>query len=261
MKIVLIGTGNVAAVLSKKLQAAGHTIAGVFGRNHIAAAVLADASGAPACPDLKRITQEADLYIIAVADQALTGHEIHLQLTSQLVVHTAGAVSMEVLKNMSSAYGVLYPFQTIRKEVEPLPDIPLLIDANTVAAKDQLAALAGTISKKVIEANDSQRMQYHLCAVATNNFSNYLYVLAEAYCHKHGLDFSLLLPLIDETAHRLHRFSPRLVQTGPASRKDMATIQHHLIMLNKDPEFKSLYQLFSDEILRYPWDQELGIGN
>jgi predicted short-subunit dehydrogenase-like oxidoreductase (DUF2520 family) len=253
MKIVVIGTGNVAVVLAKKLKVAGHTIVQVFGRNRAAAALLAHTCGATPCSEWKAIEQEADLYIIAVADQALTGHEIHLQLTDQLVVHTAGTVSIEMLKSMSASYGVLYPYQTIRKEVEPLPDIPFLIDANTDTAKEKLFALAKTISQKVIMANDTQRMQYHLCAVMTNNFSNYLYVLGEDYCHKHGLDFSNLLPLIDQTAQRLHQFSPRLVQTGPAARKDMMTIQHHLNLLKEEPALKNLYKTFSDDILLYPW--------
>jgi predicted short-subunit dehydrogenase-like oxidoreductase (DUF2520 family) len=253
MKIVLIGTGHVAFVLAGKLKAAGHTILQVFGRNHEATAILADICGAIHCSEWKDIEHEADLYIIAVADQALTGNAVHLQLTNQLVVHTAGSVSIDVLKNMSASYGVLYPFQTIRKEVEPLPDIPFLIDANTSAAKEKLFALAKTISQKVIMANDTQRMQYHFCAVMTCNFSNYLYVLAEDYCNKHGLDFSSLLPLIDQTARRLHQFSSRLVQTGPAIRKDMVTIQQHLNLLHEEPALKNLYSIFSDGILQYLW--------
>jgi predicted short-subunit dehydrogenase-like oxidoreductase (DUF2520 family) len=251
MNIVLIGTGNVAVVLSKKLKAAAHTILQVYGRNHIAASLLAAKLGAGACFSLKDITQEAAVYIIAVSDSALAANNIHLALKDQLVVHTAGAVSIEILKTMSSAYGVLYPLQTICKETQPLPDIPFLIDANNNKAKELLEVLAKSISSKIIFANDEQRMQYHLCAVITNNFSNYLYTLAQDYCNKNGLAFSMLLPLIDETASRLHYFSAAAVQTGPAIRKDLGTIQHHLNLLNEEPALKNLYKIFSDEILHY----------
>jgi len=253
MRIVLAGTGNVAVVLSKKLKAAGHSIVQVYGRNHIAAAVLADKCGASTCFSPQDITQQADLYIIAIADKALIAGAVQLPLKDQLVVHTAGSVSMEVLKKMSSSYGVLYPYQTIRKEVDPLPEIPFMIDANSVAAREKLAALAGSIASKLIVANDEQRMQYHLCAVMTVNFGNYLYVLAEDFCNKHGLDFSMLLPLADETVGRMHHFSPRRVQTGPAIRKDNSTIEHHLRLLKQEPALLHLYKLFSDEMLRYPW--------
>ena len=86
-----------------------------------------------------------------------------------------------------------------------------------------------------------------------NNFSNYLYVLAEDYCNKHGLAFRSLLPLLDETSRRLHQFSPRQVQTGPAARKDILTMQNHLALLQDEPELAAFYQLFSRHIMAYKW--------
>jgi len=256
MQIVIIGTGNTATVLSKKLKAAGHVIVQVYGRNREAAASLASTLHTASCSAWNDITQDAALYLIALADQALPG-AVHLQLKDQLLVHTAGAVSMEVLKNMSRNYGVFYPLQTISKEMEPLPDIPLLIDGNSDKVKEELIALAKTISEKVSIANDAERIKYHMCAVMTNNFSNYLYVLAADYCKKHGLNFSNLLPLINETASRLHHFSPRVVQTGPAARKDMSTIQRHLNLLNEEPELKKMYSFFTDQMLRFEWTKEV----
>jgi len=253
MQIVIIGTGNTATVLGRKLHAAGHGIVEVFGRNPQAAASLAAALNARPCSEWASVTTSADLYIIAIADKALAAKEIHLQLKDQLVVHTAGAVSIAVLKNISTAYGVLYPYQTLRKEIETLPEIPLLVDANNDTARNTLFQLAKTISEKVSFANDEERMKYHLCAVICNNFSNYLYVLTEDYCKRNGLLFSNLLPLIDETARRLHHFSPRVVQTGPAIRKDNMSIERHQQLLNDDPALQHLYRLFSEEILKYPW--------
>ena len=253
MQIVIIGTGNTATVLGKKLLAAGHDIVQVYGRSQAAATELAEQLNAQSCSAWDAIYQQAALYIVAIADKALAGGEVHLQLTDQLVVHTAGAVSMEVLKNISPNYGVLYPLQTIRKEVDPMPDIPLLIDGSTIAAKETIAALAKTIAQKVSYSNDAARIQYHLCAVMTNNFSNYLYTLTEEYCKKNGLHFSHLLPLIDETARRLHRFSPRNIQTGPAIRKDVGTIEQHLGLLENDPALKKMYRFFSDQMMDFDW--------
>ena len=250
MQIVIIGTGNTATVVSKKLKAAGHSIIQVFGRNPEAAALLAGQLNAAACSAWNAITIDAELYIIALADKAITTDTIQLRLKDQLVVHTAGAVSMDILKKISSSYGVLYPFQSIRKEIEILPDIPLLIDASSDAAKEKLMALAKTISFSVRFADDATRMKYHLCAVMTNNFSNYLYAVTEDYCKKQALDFHFLLPLIDETARRLHHFSPRSVQTGPAIRGDMTTIEHHLQLLKDEPELQKIYSFFTEQILR-----------
>ena len=219
MKIVLIGTGNVATVLGKKLLAAGHTILQVAGRNLATTESLSTTLQAMPCLHLSDLTKEADLYIVAVSDKSLEEVVSQLSLTDQLVVHTAGSLPMDVLKNVSVRYGIFYPYQSINKEVAPLPAITIFVDGNNNETKQQLLSLAKTISARVGEANDEQRKQYHLCAILVNNFSNYFYAVAEQYCSQHQLDFRNILPLIQETANRLEHFSPRQVQTGPAIRK------------------------------------------
>ena len=253
MQIVIIGTGNTATVLGRKLKAAGHDIVQVYGRTPAPAAALAAELGAHSCSDWNAITQQASLYIVAIADRALTGNDIHLRLQDQLVVHTAGAVTKEVLQPVSSSYGVLYPYQSMRKEITHLPEIPFLVDGSSGPVTETLVTLAKTMSHQVSIAGDATRTQYHLCAVMANNFSNYLYTLTEDYCKKNGLNFSNLLPLIDETAGRLHQASPRTVQTGPGFRKDSSTIAQHLHLLQDDPALKKMYELITNEIWEYPW--------
>ncbi|MFZ1496947.1 MAG: DUF2520 domain-containing protein, partial [Saprospiraceae bacterium] len=47
------------------------------------------------------------------------------------------------------------------------------------------------------------------------------------------LDFSILHPLILETAQKIATQSPKKVQTGPAARHDLPTIQKHIELLEK----------------------------
>jgi predicted short-subunit dehydrogenase-like oxidoreductase (DUF2520 family) len=256
MKIVIIGTGNVAVVLGTKFLAAGHQILQVAGRSKEGTEALATAWGVKAIQDFQQLHSDADVYIIALSDTALAAIEKYIQFADQLVVHTAGSVSMEVLKNCSTNYGVFYPFQTIRKETGHSVEIPVFIDANNEASKKKLISLATSISNKVSLANDAQRTQYHLCAVLVNNFSNYLYALAEEYCINNGLDFNNLLPIIDASAHRLHQWSPKKVQTGPAFRNDRDTIQKHLDLLEDTPVLKDIYAMMSDNIRHFNWDRE-----
>jgi predicted short-subunit dehydrogenase-like oxidoreductase (DUF2520 family) len=253
MKIVLIGSGNVATVLGKKLQAAGHSILQVAGRNKAMTEALSAALQAKPCLQLDELTKDADVYMVAVSDKALEDVVSQLSLTDQLVVHTAGSLPMDLLKNVSSRYGIFYPYQSINKEVEPLPDITIFVDGNNNETKQLLLMLAKTISTTVGTANDEQRKQYHLCAILVNNFSNYFYAVAEQYCNRHQLDFSKLLPLIKETANRLDRFSPRQVQTGPAIRNDSITIQKHLDLLTDNPSLHELYRQLSKSIQEFPW--------
>jgi predicted short-subunit dehydrogenase-like oxidoreductase (DUF2520 family) len=111
-----------------------------------------------------------------------------------------------------------------------------------------LDVLAHSISDRVVEANDETRVKLHLAAVMVNNFTNHLYALIEKYCKDENLDFYLLQPLIRETASRLETISPAKSQTGPAIRGDYTTIEKHLALLNKYPQLKKVYELFSESI-------------
>jgi predicted short-subunit dehydrogenase-like oxidoreductase (DUF2520 family) len=248
MNIVLIGTGNVATVLGRKLKAAGHKIVQVYGRNFSTADKLADELGAVSCAYWSVINTEADLYIIAVTDNVLTDLHRSFKLKDQLVVHTAGSVSKEVLAKVSTQYGVLYPLQSLRKEMTVFPEIPLLIDGNTDTVKALLFAVADSISGKVKVADDAYRQHLHLAAVIAGNFTNHLYAVAADYCQQTGVDFNLLKPLIIETANRLTQFSPQEMQTGPAIRNDMPTIQLHLSLLENNPALRELYATMTARI-------------
>ena len=249
MKVIIIGTGNVATVLGKRIQQAGHSIAGIFGRNQEHACQLAALLDTEAF-DLDRLHPSAaiDIYIMAVSDSALYELPKAFRLKDRLVVHTAGSVPMDVLKGCSSSYGVLYPLQSLRRELDALTSIPLLIDANSHDSKQTLLRFARTLSEQVSEADDLQRMKLHVAAVITSNFTNHLYALAEDYCKKEGLDFGLLHPLIIETAQRTRLFSPAQMQTGPAIRKDNITIDHHLSLLQEHPALQQLYRQLTESI-------------
>ena len=248
MDIVIIGTGNTASVLGKKLSAAGHTIVQVFGRDSMKASNLAYELGTESTNYWNVVHKEADIYIIAVSDIAVEEVFKELNLSDKTVVHTAASVSKEVLKRGSSHYGVFYPLQSLRKSLGYLPEIPIVIDASDPETLEELDFLAHSISDKVIEANDEQRLKLHLAAVICNNFVNHLYAQAENFCKKEGLDFYLLLPLIRETAARLEDSSPSQTQTGPAIRNDKATMEKHLELLDSYPELKKIYTLLSQSI-------------
>jgi predicted short-subunit dehydrogenase-like oxidoreductase (DUF2520 family) len=173
-----------------------------------------------------------------------------LQLAKRLVVHTAGSVPMDVLKNASPNYGILYPLQSLRKEMEKLPEIPFLIDGNTPDDLAVIGEFSSTLSNQVQKANDEQRSKIHLAAVMVSNFTNHLYALAHQYCQREQLDFNMLLPLIISIAERLRDFEPAAVQTGPAARRDERTINKHLELLNDHPQLREFYWLFTKSIER-----------
>jgi predicted short-subunit dehydrogenase-like oxidoreductase (DUF2520 family) len=249
MDIVLIGSGNVAAVLGRKFKAAGHTILQIYSRNATAATELAYEWDTESANYKILINKNADVYIIAVTDDAIDEVVDQLRLPGKVVAHTAAAVPKEVLKKVTSHYGVFYPLQSLRKDMLKAPDVPIYFDGNDDKSRAVLEKLAHSISgEKVVAAGDESRLKLHVAAVVVSNFVNHLYALAEDYCRKEGLDFKQLLPLIEETALRIKDTSPAQTQTGPATRHDSETIQKHLELLKAHPQLKNLYVLLTESI-------------
>jgi predicted short-subunit dehydrogenase-like oxidoreductase (DUF2520 family) len=234
--------------LGKRFLAADHEIVQVCGRNELYAEELAETLSATATTDLKNPDCSADLYVMAVSDTAVATVASELRLNNKLVVHTAGAVSKDVLSVCSKNYGVLYPLQSLRSELNEQPDIPFLVDGNTEDDLTLINEFANTISSQVQQANDEQRLRLHVAAVMVSNFTNHLYTLAKAYCLHEHVDFTMLLPLISSVADRLHDYEPAAVQTGPAVRNDEATIQKHLALLQQHPALKTMYIMFTESI-------------
>ncbi len=248
MNVVMIGTGNVATVLSKLIIAKGHTIKQIVGRDNHRSHQLSQIVASDYCIEIKNIALDADIYIIAVVDAAVAVVAAQLHLHGKLVIHTAGALTKHVLHNTSSNYGVIWPLQTLRKETEHIPEIPFILDANNDEALNLLQVFALTLSNKCGMANDAARVKLHVGAVVVSNFTNYLFALVDDFCEKENLDFTLFQPLINETVQRLKHHAPKDVQTGPAIRGDRTTINKHINLLSNYPELSKYYKLFSNSI-------------
>ena len=113
-----------------------------------------------------------------------------------------------------------------------------------------MKAVAGSLSGKVYEASSLQRKCLHLAAVFTCNFSNHMYALADELLKKYNLPFEAMLPLIDETARKVHEIAPRQAQTGPAVRYDVNVMDSHLQMLADEPRLQDVYRQLSESIHR-----------
>jgi predicted short-subunit dehydrogenase-like oxidoreductase (DUF2520 family) len=252
MRIVLLGTGNVATRLGLALKAKNSKIVQVFGRTETKASSLSTLLGCKFTTKTKEITTDADIYILAVSDDAITEMAATLfPVHDRLILHTAGSTPMDVLAPFSANYGVLYPLQTLslQKEVD-FSQIPLCIEANRQANLQKLNSLAQTISDQVVMVDSDQRRQLHLAAVFVCNFVNHCYAIGEELLREYNLDFALLKPLILETATKAMQFSPHVVQTGPAVRGNINIMEKHLQMLEKHPEWQKIYELMGEDIIK-----------
>lgn len=252
--IVFIGAGNLAVNLAQALFCSGFEIMQVYSRTEESAKSLAEKVNAGWVTDLKEVILNASLYIVSIKDSALT--ELLQQIVSgkdgALLVHTAGSIPMSVWKGKTTRYGVLYPMQTFSKQREVnFKEIPFFIEAAQREDVELLKAIASVLSDKVFEADSRQRRSLHLAAVFACNFTNHMYVLTADLLKKYGLPFEVMLPLIDETARKVHTLSPLEAQTGPAVRYDENVINKHLEILADEPEMKEIYRILSESIYKY----------
>ena len=250
MRIVIIGSGNVASVLGRILKRNNHEIVQVISRNAEHAKVLAGELNCSCSSNNDSVDKTADVYLVAVSDGALYELNKSFHLGNKLILHTAGSVSKDILKDISVNYGVLYPLQSLRREMEYCGDIPLLIDGNSAETITLIEDFAKTISGNVARASDEDRLKLHVAAVIVSNFTNHLYALAEEFCEKEKVDFKLLAPLIKETAVRVQDHSPASTQTGPAIRNDVFTLDKHLRLLANYPRLKYIYLKLTDSIMK-----------
>jgi predicted short-subunit dehydrogenase-like oxidoreductase (DUF2520 family) len=251
MDIVIIGSGNAAAVLGRKIMVSGHRILQVAARNESKGRILAQHLEADYTSSLEKIDRSANFYIAAISDDALPELQTQLKLNHCIIVHTAGSVSMEVLKGVCSNYGVLYPLQTLKAGLDHIPPFPLLVDGNTADALTLIRDFAETISHRVVVANDDYRKKIHLAAVVSGNFPNHLFALVQDYCSGNGLDFSLLLPQVNEILRNLESGHAAARQTGPAVRDDVETLNKHMEMLAAHPGLAEVYEMMTASIMSY----------
>lgn len=263
LKVVLFGAGNVSTHLGKALHEAGHEIVQVWSRTQDSAMTLASSLGCEA-----HIFEEASqgsldklnnadysssnlVCIISVKDDAIA--EVATRfiplLPNAIWVHTAGSVSIDVLnQGVNPRYGVFYPMQTFSKS-KPVDFTRIGIFTEAVGCDDELTSLAKTISSKVYILDGDGRKRLHLAAVFACNFVNHCYALSETLLADAGIPFEIMLPLVEETADKVHHLSPRLAQTGPAARHDMQILESQRNTLAYDPSLQDLYDRLSQSII------------
>lgn len=248
MKIVCIGSGNVATHFAKAFKESNAEIVQVYSKQYVHATELAGLVGAVPINDLAMADHGADLYLIAVKDDAIASVADQLKNVKGLVVHTSGATDMNVLNGCRN-YGVLYPLQTFsRSRGLDFSNVPLCIEGGNETLLKTVQDVALSLTEKVYVVNSEQRKTLHLSAVFACNFVNHMYAISKDLLQAQQLDFELLKPLIIETAAKVQHADPALVQTGPAIRNDLQTMDRHKELLSDSPELVAIYETLSNSI-------------
>ena len=94
------------------------------------------------------------------------------------------------------------------------------------------------MSDNVSALSSKGRKKLHIAAVFASNFSNRMYAISERILKTEGVPFSVMLPLVRETARKVESMSPG----------DRKVIDEHVQLLKDYPEYAELYRLISIDI-------------
>ena len=233
MKLVIIGAGSVGSNLHHGLELKGINAELVHARP-----LTADPSAIETLP-------EADCYIYTVADHVLKEVVSMVHAPKALHLHTSGSMPIDVFGEDKPHAGILYFFQSFSREnlIDDWSGIPCFVEGRDIDDIAAIYSLAQTLTSHIYEANQHDRERLHIAGVFANNYTNLMYRIAAEVLRDTSIPFEALLPLIDNTAAKVHALKPADAQTGPAQRGDEAVMAHHVEILNaKNAALSEVYQ-------------------
>ncbi|WP_319480000.1 F420-dependent NADP oxidoreductase [uncultured Draconibacterium sp.] len=256
-KIAFIGAGNVATHLSTEFKKCGHEIVQVYSRTEESAKQLTDSLQTTFTTSTETITKEADIYVVALKDSAVSQVLSQVDFKDKLLVHCSGSLPIKVLSQFAKNYGVFYPLQTFSKNRKvDFKAIPIFVEASSEENLHILEELANEVSETVTILNSEKRKSLHIAAVFACNFANHCYAMAAKYLESKELPFKILRPLIMETASKVQELHPKDAQTGPAIRFDENIINAHLSELKEMPDLQELYNSISKSIFEHHQEKQ-----
>ncbi len=250
MQVVILGSGNMANAILLSCQNTDIEILGVFSKTTENCIALANKFNTKAYQNISEIPTNADLYLLCVNDDAINQVANNLPIVDGLVVHCSGLKPITEL-NIQTNQAVFWPIESINKNsFTDFKNTPICIEANNEENYRIIEAFADRLSKNVKKTSSIERQYLHLAATITNNFSNHLIALAKYELDLQQLDYTILKHLLTKAINNSFNFEPSKIQTGPAIRNDISTMQKHLSLL-QNSNTKDLYEIMSKSIFEF----------
>ena len=231
MRIAIIGAGSVGTNLHHAFELKGIRTELVHARP-----LTADPSAVNDLP-------KADCYIYTVADHVLKEVVSKVNAPQALHLHTSGSMPIDVFGPDKPHSGIFYFFQSFSREnlIDDWSTIPCFIEGHNIDDIAAIYSLAQCLTSRIYEANQHDRERLHIAGIFANNYTNLMYRIASEILNDTQIPFNALLPLIDQTAAKVHTLKPLDAQTGPAKRGDHEVMNHHLEILKTTP-YAETYQ-------------------
>lgn len=244
MKIVIIGSGNVAYHLAKAFLENKIPISQIYGRNAEHLQLISDQLQIPFSTEH---LIDADLYLLCVNDGSIKEVSELIIKENCLVAHTSGSLPKEILSG-NYRKASFYPLQTFSKFKDlDYSEIPFFIEAEKENDVILLKNIAQKISEKVMVSTYEKRKYIHLTAVFACNFVNHLFARAKEISDSQKIPFDYFFPLIKETTEKIEVLEPKLAQTGPAIRNDERILKLHEELISDEEQLK-IYKIMNESI-------------
>ena len=261
-RIIIWGLGKVGRALYEGLK---HTSVGVnfvVGREasnqrtteSLLSGVVAFWSAEEVLASSKDFLIPGDIVFVSVVDREIANIFQRCDVEGVTLVHSSGATGMVKVENAQS--GVFYPLQSfVGQGEEDWHRIPVFIEGSSEVVESTLTEIAKAMGVMSIEKLNSQQRAYlHLAGVFANNYTMAMAGIAKDLLDSQGLNPDWVLPILTKTAENFGQGTPWALMTGPASRADLATIEHHRSMLENQPDMLSAYNAIAQYIINRPKD-------
>lgn len=265
LRIGVVGSGRVGAVLGAALRAAGHNCVGVSAVSDLSA-LRAEAllPGVPIKP-ADEVVGESELVILAVPDSVLPGlvrgfstSEVFVQ--GQFVAHTSGSYGISVFDSAPQvAPMAIHPAMTFTGtsiDLARLVDTPFGV-TTTDMLRPVAEALVVEMGGEPVWVPEESRAVYHTAMVLSSNYLNVLVNEAVSLLAESGMENPqrLLAPLLSASLDNALRLGDKSL-TGPVARGDVEVIRKHLDALQERPSSQNVYRALA----RLATDRALAAG-
>jgi predicted short-subunit dehydrogenase-like oxidoreductase (DUF2520 family) len=244
-------------VMGAALARAGHAVVAASGVSRESIRRAEELlPGVPLLPP-DEVVSKADLVLLALPDDALSGMVRGLAATGslrpgQIVVHTSGAFGVEVLQPAADQGALplaLHPVMTFTGRSEDLDRLVACSVGITAADGDEAAwnvgeALVVEMGSEPVRVPSASRPAYHTALAHAANHMMTLVADSADLLRQSGVATPerLLGPLLSAALDNALRHGDRAL-TGPVARGDAGTVRKHLdVLQDKAPEMLPAYR-------------------
>ena len=254
MKIAVVGAGTLGTAIAVLLEAAGHQVVGVSGREETRRRASTHLPGDPFLEPAEAAA-EAELLVIGTPDDVIEPMAETLAGANAIglgtwVAHLSGSLGLDVLRPAVEAGArvlAIHPLQTfpdVESALARLPGCATAITANDEEGYLLGERLAGDLGGVPFRLSDELRPLYHAAAVFASNYLVTASAIAESLFAAAGVPdpAQAMAPLQRATLDNVERLGAARALTGPAVRADAGTIGRNLEALDRHaPELIDSY--------------------